>query len=73
MGEENLNGFNREIPEEISLKIVLPSLDTLLEPAGVESYHYSKTFEEASDDPILILHTSGTTGKSSASHSHLRR
>ena len=29
---------------------------------GVPPYLYEKTFEEAAHDPIVIVHTSGTTG-----------
>ena len=37
-------------------------LDHLLSTSGVQPYLYEKTFEEAKHDPIVISHTSGTTG-----------
>lgn len=42
----------------------VPSLEELLPtPEDTEIYSYEKTFEEARDDPCLILHSSGSTGK----------
>lgn len=41
---------------------IIPELDDLLNAHPVEEYPYLKTFDEAKDDPFLILHTSGTTG-----------
>lgn len=43
---------------------------TILEVPGVQDllhkkyphYSYDKTFEDAKDDPLVVLHTSGTTG-----------
>ena len=37
-------------------------LNDLLSATGVQPYLYEKTFEEAKHDPIVISHTSGTTG-----------
>ena len=37
-------------------------LDHLLSATEVQPYLYEKTFEEAKNDPIVISHTSGTTG-----------
>ncbi|KAL5314376.1 hypothetical protein ACEPPN_018802 [Leptodophora sp. 'Broadleaf-Isolate-01'] len=43
--------------------ITIPSLDTLLSPDGeVKHYPYTRTFEEAKDEPFTVLHTSGSTG-----------
>ena len=42
---------------------VIPELDDLLfGPQQVETYSYSKTFEEARHDPFVTCHTSGSTG-----------
>lgn len=41
----------------------LPSLEWCLDSKGHKDYPYNKTFEEAKFDVILIIHTSGTTGK----------
>ncbi|KAM5341912.1 hypothetical protein ACJ41O_014943 [Fusarium nematophilum] len=40
----------------------LPLLDELLDAASTEAFPYTKTFEEAVNDPFCFLHTSGTTG-----------
>ncbi|MCJ1385508.1 hypothetical protein MMC17_008631 [Xylographa soralifera] len=40
----------------------LPELDELLDSEAAEPYPYNKTFEEAIQDPICLLHTSGSTG-----------
>ena len=37
-------------------------LDHILSTTRVQPYLYDKTFEEAKHDPIVISHTSGTTG-----------
>ena len=37
-------------------------LDRLLTATRVQPYLYEKTFEEAKDDPIVVVYTSGTTG-----------
>lgn len=44
--------------------LVVPELDELLRGDGeaVCSYPFHKTFEEAKFDPVIVLHTSGTTG-----------
>lgn len=41
---------------------LIPDLDELLAAALVEHYPYSKSFEEAKDDPYMIVHTGGSTG-----------
>ena len=40
----------------------LPSLDYFLEQTDVLNYPYEKTFEQARFDPLVVLHTSGSTG-----------
>ncbi|KAH9890802.1 acetyl-CoA synthetase-like protein [Xylariomycetidae sp. FL2044] len=40
---------------------VLPSLEDMLHSAP-QPYPYVKSFEEARDEPILVLHSSGSTG-----------
>ncbi|KAF1940667.1 ochratoxin A non-ribosomal peptide synthetase [Clathrospora elynae] len=42
--------------------MTLPSLQELLEVGDVAEYPYEKAFAEAKDDPIIVLHTSGSTG-----------
>lgn len=42
---------------------VVPELsDVLLDTSRAPHYPYEKTFEEAQDEPYVILHTSGSTG-----------
>lgn len=42
--------------------ICVPSLEDLLQvPENTKLYPYLKTFEEARDEPCLILHSSGST------------
>lgn len=41
---------------------IIPELDDLVSAAPVKHYPYTKTFEQAAQDPYLILHSSGTTG-----------
>ncbi|KAL8945036.1 MAG: hypothetical protein Q9216_000020 [Gyalolechia sp. 2 TL-2023] len=40
----------------------LPEIDELLDAGSAESFPYSKTFDEASQEPFCFLHTSGSTG-----------
>ncbi|OCT47554.1 transferase family protein [Cladophialophora carrionii] len=40
----------------------LPGVDELLDAESTEPYIYDKTFESAANEPLCILHTSGTTG-----------
>lgn len=42
--------------------VVIPELDVLLDKEKAAHYPYEKTFDEAKNDPYVILHTSGTTG-----------
>lgn len=39
------------------------SLEELLDPQSVSKYSYNKSYLEAENDPFMIIHTSGTTGK----------
>lgn len=43
-------------------KLVIPTLDELLIEEDVPPYPYEKSYEEAKNDPIFVLHTSGSTG-----------
>ena len=40
----------------------IASLDEILSGTGPQ-YPYKKSFDEARDDPIVILHSSGSTGQ----------
>ena len=42
--------------------IEVPPLSAWLDGDQVDRYPYKKTYEEAKNDPIWIVHTSGTTG-----------
>lgn len=42
-------------------KIIVPSVEELL-TTEYEHFPFSKTFEQARDEPLVSLHTSGTTG-----------
>lgn len=58
------------ILKEMDLQIVvIPALAQLLEAEATDHIAFVKTFADAKDDPIFVLHTSGSTGK----HPHLRR
>lgn len=41
---------------------VVPELEALLDATSVETYPYTKSFQEAHMDPCLVLHTTGSTG-----------
>ena len=41
--------------------VEVPSLDEMLEGNG-QKYPYNETFENAKRNPIVILHSSGSTG-----------
>lgn len=43
-------------------KLHIPSLHELLSYEKVEHYPFEKSFEEERDNPIFVLHTSGSTG-----------
>lgn len=40
----------------------IPEVDELLDAEFIESFPYDKAFNEATQDPFCLLHTSGTTG-----------
>ena len=40
----------------------LPEIDELLDVESIKSFPYNKAFDEASQDPFCLLHTSGITG-----------
>lgn len=42
--------------------IEIGSLDEWFPPAAVPHFPYEKTFEQAQWDPVVVLHTSGSTG-----------
>jgi long-subunit acyl-CoA synthetase (AMP-forming) len=42
--------------------LYVPELEKLLAPGDMYRYKFNKTFEEAKDDPFLVLHTSGSSG-----------
>lgn len=49
--------------EEEIVHIRIPELDDLLDDTTpARSFPYAKSYEEAAHDPILVLHSSGTTG-----------
>ena len=43
-------------------KLIIPTLEELLQEEDVPPYPYEKPYEEAKNDPIFVLHTSGSTG-----------
>ena len=42
--------------------VTTPSLDELLDAADVKPYPYEKTWDEAKDDELVVVHSSGSTG-----------
>lgn len=42
--------------------ITVPDLDEWLRDDKAPIYEYTKSFNQAKDDPWIIFHTSGTTG-----------
>lgn len=42
--------------------MAFPSLEWCLDATGTPDYPYSRTFDEAKWEDILVIHTSGTTG-----------
>ncbi|KAI4218683.1 MAG: hypothetical protein L6R36_008811 [Xanthoria steineri] len=57
-----------EVPVEQLLQdnclrhIVIDSLPDLLSKKELKHYDYSKSFEDAKNDPFIVIHTSGSTG-----------
>jgi acyl-coenzyme A synthetase/AMP-(fatty) acid ligase len=53
----------KEVLQERPMKVLhLPPVDELLDVERVEPFPYTKTFEEAINEPFCFLHTSGSTG-----------
>lgn len=44
--------------------ITVPGLDYFIQDKEVTAYNYPKTWNDGADDPWLVFHTSGTTGRS---------
>jgi hypothetical protein len=59
--EEDDNA-TRELNIELKT-CALPALQWCLDSHGQEKYQYTKTFDEAKFEEIVIIHSSGTTGK----------
>jgi acyl-coenzyme A synthetase/AMP-(fatty) acid ligase len=62
-------------PEIDGFKILtMPDFETFLVDEKAEKYPYILTWEESKDDPVFIVHTSGSTGRfgqnCSNTHSH---
>jgi acyl-CoA synthetase (AMP-forming)/AMP-acid ligase II len=56
----------RKLANEVGVGLQLcemPALEWCLDSEGGKGYEYTKRFEEAKWDVILVIHTSGTTGK----------
>lgn len=59
----------KELGPSLSFDTV-PSFQVMFD-SQAEHYPYEKSFEEARSDPIVVLHSSGSTGETPARHSHL--
>jgi acyl-coenzyme A synthetase/AMP-(fatty) acid ligase len=44
--------------------VVVPDRDSWLFAEAAPPYRYDKSFDEAENDPFIVVHTSGTTGRS---------
>ena len=42
--------------------VVIRTIDQWLAQKSVPHYPYEKSFEEAANDPFIVIHTSGSTG-----------
>lgn len=52
------------ITEEYPMKkLEIPALTELLSASDTPLYPYNAVYEEVKNDPIFILHTSGSTGR----------
>jgi acyl-coenzyme A synthetase/AMP-(fatty) acid ligase len=47
---------------------VIPSFEEMLSSTP-EHYPYQKSFEKARDDPVVVLHSSGSTGMNQTTYS----
>ena len=53
----------QEFLQQRPMKILdLPEIESLLDAERTEYYSYTKTWEEAAQDPFCVLHSSGSTG-----------
>ena len=43
--------------------IVVPEVHELLDPEIVPPYAYDRTLEQGLNDPLMVIHTSGSSGK----------
>lgn len=59
----------KELDTSVAFDTV-PSFQVMFD-SQAEHYPYEKTFEEARSDPIVVLHSSGSTGETPAGHSNL--
>jgi hypothetical protein len=59
---DEARGLAKEIGVGLQL-CEMPALEWCLDSEGGKEYEYTKSFEEAKWDVVLIIHTSGTTGK----------
>ncbi|TDZ38067.1 Non-canonical non-ribosomal peptide synthetase FUB8 [Colletotrichum spinosum] len=61
---EGVERLLKPLQEALPMKAVqAPSLDTLLDDSiAAKPYPYTKSFEDGYDDPVVVGHTSGTTG-----------
>lgn len=54
-----------EIMSKISVRhIVVPKIEDWIDGEQVALYPYQKSFDEARNEPFVVVHTSGSTGKS---------
>lgn len=57
------------VQRDLNIRIVVaPELEELLQDKQSKPFVYQKSWKEGKDDPWLVFHTSGTTGKSKPSH-----
>ncbi|KAF2001389.1 transferase family protein [Amniculicola lignicola CBS 123094] len=62
-GESPMSSLVKDVLQKRPMKVLeLPLLDELLDGKFAMPFPYTKTFEEAANDPFCFLHTSGTTG-----------
>ena len=50
------------LESHVNRKYILPDLDFFLSDKPIQPYPYNKTWEEARNDPYVVLPSSGTTG-----------
>ena len=63
MTPEQMSDVTRDVLARRAMqKFILPDLNFFLEGEDVQSYPYTKTWEEARKDPYVVMHSSGTTG-----------